>query len=596
MSGKRRAGGPVRQLSLQSSRRQLRKQQASEDNPRVLKRQTSEEKGLWDHGLRVLATSIVGPGEVLDPRSVRREAQPAVVRPRPVRIAWSERRQVSCEGDVSVGVVVQRCKGLPRPVTTKLVKSPSPPDSILYSRTQLNERLRLAWKDRQERPNIDIFLARNSIDLPEEGEVLSVRDVTTEVEKSAPNSSEESGKSCKFTPLLDIVNTSQNLFVSNSFRPRNEPSEKTRVPTVLTFPTATFPLADYRESTDSDRESVIEVRRRPKLTPSITISFDHGTDTEAGNNDNDAEDDDALPSLPPSLDNNLLKPDCFTYAELTKPVTSDKETVDVKTPATKEPEKPKEPLTATMRRAYFRNSSNTPVMSGTVTVLSTPPPTPTPGTPPARPILKKPSSQPLTRMMSAPASGRSPSPQPQRGLLSRDHSISRPESKNELAAEPPEVDEDDLSIVQRERNIKSAPARRKFKGSRRKGPKGHEDDSSEEETFDDPPLASKPRHRKRFVERGADIVTMVSLLSPNESEVEDTPEPVVVLPQEPQWTVRGVTQEPRAEAKQAERPQTAGPLTGTSLSTAAAAASIVSLRKLPAKTGTNSSLYLSTTA
>lgn len=584
----------MRQLSLQSSRRQLRKQ-ASEENPRVLRRQTSEEKGLWDHGLRVLATSIVGQGEVHEPRPIRREAVPAVVRPRPVRIAWSERRQVSCEGDVSVGVVVQRCKGLPRPVTTKPVKSPTPPDSILYSRTQLNERLRLAWKDRQERPNIDIFLARNSLDLPEEGEVLSVRDVTTEVEKSAPKSYEET-KSCKFTPLLDIGNTSPNLFVNNSFRPRNESSDKPKVSSVLTFPTATFPLADFRESTDSERESVIEVRRRPKLTPSITISFDHGTDTDAGNNENDNEDD-TLPSLPHTVNDNLLKPDCFTYAELTKPeVSQEKEPVDNKQQIVKEQEKPKEPLTATMRRAYFRNSSNSPVISGTVTVLSTPPPTPAPAAPPAKPILKKPSGQPLTRMMSAPASGRSPSPQPQRGLLSRDYSISRPESKNELIVEPPEIDdEDDLTIVQRERNIKSAPARRRFKGPRRKGAKGHEDDSSEEEMFDDPPPASKPRHRKRFVERGVDIVTMVSLLSPNESEVEDTPEPVVVLPQEPQWTVRGVPQEPRAEAKEVEsRPQTAGASSATpaSLSAAVAAASIVCLRKLPAKTG-DSTLFLS---
>lgn len=589
MSAKRRAAGPVRQLSLQqSTRRQLRKQ-ASEDNPR-LRRQNSEEKALWgDHGLRVLASSIVapGPGDTPDPRPVRRDPQPAVVRPRPVRIAWSERRQPSCEGDVSVGVVVQRCKGLPRPVSSKPVRQ-SQPESILYSRQQLAERLRLAWKDRQERPNLDIFLAHNSLDLPEEEGVISVRDITTEIEKTAVRSSDEGRIENVSTPLSDIVNTTD-LFVSNAFQKKRNESEKPRSKvTVNTFTTSTFPLSTFSDSLDSDKEVAVETRARPKLTPSITISFDHGSDQEHTINENDAEEDLSISHVKETLDNNLLKPDCFTYAELTKPVVSFDKVQDekkIEAPVIKEPDKPKENLPASVRRAYFKNSNNISAMSGSMSVPSTPPATPLP----AKPILKKPNTQPLTRMMSAPASGRS-SNNVLRNITVKDIVSVRPEKKLE-DIDSLECDEDDLTIVHRERNIKSAPARRRFK-ARRKGAKGHEDDSSEdEESFVEPPPASKPRNRKRFIEKGADIVTMVSLLSPNESEAEETPEPVMQLPPEAQWSrtsggsqvttsATPTTLHPlKTEKKEADvkPPQ--------SVNSFSAAASIVCLRKVPTKTG-----------
>ncbi|KAG8337111.1 hypothetical protein J6590_031089 [Homalodisca vitripennis] len=552
MSGKRRAGGPVRQLSLQQSqRRQLRKQ-ASEESPRAR---------YWgDHGLRVLASSLVSQ----EPPLPRREAQPVVVRPRPVRIAWTERRQVSCEGDVPVGVVVQRCKGLPRPVTAKPAKTAAPPDTILYSRQQLAERLRIAWRDRQERPNLDIFLAHNSVDKGDEDAVLSVREIVTQVENNSLNCNEDL-KNSNFNPLSDIVNTN---FTKDFRQLEDDPRERPRfkVSSVQTFPTATFPLAAFREP-DSDVDTVTQPVR-PKLTPSITISFDHADDSEPAPNDNEA--DDEVPCPENTTSEHLLKPESYSRIDLGDERSQEGELEGKKNDKVKEPDKPKQDnLTATMRRANFRNSSNNPVMSGSLSVSSTPPATPSPQA--TKPILKKSLIQPLTRMMSAPAAGRSA---PTRGRLVKD---------NNFKAETTDLDydEDDIVTVQKERNIKSAPARRKFTGGRRKVSKSHEDDSSEEENYGEPlPAPAKPRNRKRFIERGADIVTMVSLLSPNESEGEDLPEPVVQLPQESPWSRSHGTQQEDTKSNPASSAATT-----VTITTPATTPAIVCLRKFPAKTG-----------
>lgn len=467
-----------------------------------------------------------------------------MVRPRPpahpVRLAWSERRQLSCEEPsqpATVGVVVQRVRGLPRPVTAKPARSTAPPPSILYSRQQLAERLRLAWRDRQQRPNLDIFLAHNSIDKTDDEPLLSVREIITQVEKNSLRTSEETPRN-KYL-LSDTLDTPSESFASNLFtNPEDEG-----------FNVQTFSSSSCKECTGSGEETTIDIHTtKLKLTPSIKISFDHVEDRER-------EDDTSQQQT--FVDLHLLSPDSCSHEEVSDRQKTDKqveEELGDRNVKIKEPDKPKQDtLTATMRRANFRNSSNSPVMSGS---MGSGPPLP-PATPPAKPILKKPSTQPLTRMMSAPAIGRSAPP---RGDLGK---------SNERVEFD---DEDDMTIVQRERNIKSAPARRRFKNMRRKGPKSHEDDSSEGEALEEAQvsLPSKIRARKRMVERTADIVTMVSLLSPTESEVEDTP-PVIQLSQEPV----------------ALPPQEADtrPTTTTAPTTASTASSIVCLRKFATKTG-----------
>lgn len=502
----------MRQLSLQQS----------QQGRRTLRKQSSED-GL---GLRVL-------GEA-----------PSVVRPRPparpVRLAWSERRQLSCEDTGSsppaVGVVVQRVRGLPRPVTAKPARATAPPPSILYSRQQLAERLRLAWRDRQQRPNLDIFLAHNSSDKLDEDPLLSVREIITEVEKNSLQAPEDSPKSKYF--LSDILDTPSDPLVED------EVVEGKRFD-VQSLPVETFSLESCRECTDSGEETAVDDCTNTKLTPSIKISFDHVDNREGESGGLFRQE---------SVDLRLLSPDSCSHLEDYQKTCVEEEESEDRYVKIKEPDKPKQDnITATMRRANFRNSNNNPVMSGSMgSVLPLPPTTPL-----AKPILKKPTTQPLTRMMSAPATGRSA---PSRGDL---RVIERVES------------DDDMAIVQRERNIKSAPARRRFKNIRRKGPKSYEDDSSEGETLEEAPTAlpAKARVRKRVVERTADIVTMVSLLSPTESEVEETP-PVIQLPQD-------TDKLPAAEAEAKPVSTTAT----TTTSTASAASSIVCLRKFATKTG-----------
>lgn len=100
----------------------------------------------------------------------------AVTRPRPVKVAWTDRRQQDSSNS-NVVVVATRCTGQPRPVSCKpqrpatgnLPSIGGEKDTILYTRQQLAERLRRAWREREEnRPNLDIFLAHSNVVSAEE--------------------------------------------------------------------------------------------------------------------------------------------------------------------------------------------------------------------------------------------------------------------------------------------------------------------------------------------------------------------------------------------------------------------------------------------
>ncbi|XP_046414689.1 uncharacterized protein LOC124176897 [Neodiprion fabricii] len=146
MSNLRRPPGPVRQLSLQQPprRQQVRRQRSAEEDNKPL---------------QVFANPIRN----------RLQCQDGKVDPgRPkVRVAWDDNNQDSVENDVAV--IARQIPGKLRPPTarTKVTTRPaiSEKASILYSRQELAERLRLAWKQREEnRANIDIFLAQNAVE------------------------------------------------------------------------------------------------------------------------------------------------------------------------------------------------------------------------------------------------------------------------------------------------------------------------------------------------------------------------------------------------------------------------------------------------
>lgn len=148
MSDKRKVG-PVRQLSLQTDVR---------TRP-ILKKQLSVEQldAIDEH------------------RPVGRGIESAKNRPRSVKVAWAENRQSSSSSNrddtmppmratrFTDPVEVKKCKEHKRPTTAKLrTQSSIEKDSLLYTRQELAERLRKAWKDREEnKQNLDIFLTHN---------------------------------------------------------------------------------------------------------------------------------------------------------------------------------------------------------------------------------------------------------------------------------------------------------------------------------------------------------------------------------------------------------------------------------------------------
>lgn len=83
-----------------------------------------------------------------------------------VRVAWKENRQKNDEKLEQVEVVARQIPGRSKS-TTRRSKDFDGIDkpTILYSRLELAERLRLAWKHREKnKANINIFLARETVD------------------------------------------------------------------------------------------------------------------------------------------------------------------------------------------------------------------------------------------------------------------------------------------------------------------------------------------------------------------------------------------------------------------------------------------------
>ncbi|XP_029166138.1 uncharacterized protein LOC114936946 [Nylanderia fulva] len=141
MSSGRRATRPVRQLSLQQSaprRQHIRRQKSAEDD--------------CSKSLQIYANPIARD----------RVAGNATDKPK-VRVAWGDDRR-GCDGLAQVEVVARQIPSRSRPTTGRSGRNYATAEkaSILYSRQELAERLRLAWKHReQNKANIDIFLAHN---------------------------------------------------------------------------------------------------------------------------------------------------------------------------------------------------------------------------------------------------------------------------------------------------------------------------------------------------------------------------------------------------------------------------------------------------
>ncbi|XP_003704627.2 uncharacterized protein LOC100882702 [Megachile rotundata] len=149
----------VRQLSLQppAPRRQL------------IRRQRSAEE---EKSLQICVSSLA--------RGKRgTSAKPTFERPK-VRVAWKENRTKNEKEVEQVEVVARQIPGRSRPNTGRsrgFIAIDKP--SILYSREELAERLRLAWKHRQEnKANINIFLAHGTLEERCDSEMSSHATIT----------------------------------------------------------------------------------------------------------------------------------------------------------------------------------------------------------------------------------------------------------------------------------------------------------------------------------------------------------------------------------------------------------------------------------
>lgn len=150
----RRPAGPVRQLSLQQPpRRQqqiIRRQRSTEDDK--LQPYTNEPMNRFNPN-----------------RSDFFNHNPSNLDRPKVRVAWSEKITKS-NNDYGVEIVARQIPSVKtsRPTTGRPNRSRYPVGekaTILYSRQELAERLRLAWRQREEnKANIDIFLAHNTVE------------------------------------------------------------------------------------------------------------------------------------------------------------------------------------------------------------------------------------------------------------------------------------------------------------------------------------------------------------------------------------------------------------------------------------------------
>ncbi|XP_012530928.1 uncharacterized protein LOC105833619 [Monomorium pharaonis] len=176
MSNSRRATRPVRQLSLQQPvprRQHLRRQRSAEDD--------------CGKSLQIYANPITRG----------RLAANATEKPK-VRVAWGEDRRDSL---AQVEVVARQIPSRSRPTTGRSGRTYATTEkaSILYSRQELAERLRLAWKHReQNKANIDIFLAHNVEERCDSQLSLSVP--STPLPRKEPNSIQDNERKDQRSP------------------------------------------------------------------------------------------------------------------------------------------------------------------------------------------------------------------------------------------------------------------------------------------------------------------------------------------------------------------------------------------------------------
>lgn len=123
-----------------------------------------------------------------------------------MRVAWGDDGR-GCDNLAQVEVVARQIPSRSRPATGRSSRTYATAEkaTILYSRQELAERLRLAWKHReQNKANIDIFLAHGVAEKERCDSQLSISAPPTPLSKEEPNSTRDERK-VQRNPALNNV-------------------------------------------------------------------------------------------------------------------------------------------------------------------------------------------------------------------------------------------------------------------------------------------------------------------------------------------------------------------------------------------------------
>ncbi|KAJ4429436.1 hypothetical protein ANN_21605 [Periplaneta americana] len=513
MSVKRRSGGPIRQLSLQqpapssmASRRPLRKQQ-------------SMDAGLWsvDAGLRVAASAIVSgshlPQEVAaTPKS--NSGHGVFMRPRPVKLAWTDRRQQSLQQEAAGGEAAPGVEGaraepaqpghLPGPEQRgarhqELLDSPTDPSPeqdlpspapLLYSSTAVGVSKNMPLQRGVVTSSAKSKDLKDAAVIGDTGDQFASRSAQSNARQS-PKQEHSSGASGK--PKLSaeegsaIIKESEQILI-----PGNKLNFNFSV-----FPKSSATVTSWSPSdavsnsqddafqclaTQPEEKKICDVTKKETPSPSKEpVDLEKALDVPSTKTKIVV---DVSPRKKEPVPADTAKPE--------KEVEVEEEAKDPRS-VVRGSNKPSttEVMTATMRRVNFRNSANNKAFSGSLTSEGNAP---------------QGASAPASRVLSAPAHRSAPTPTKgilvQRGRRSVDVSSDSQDGEEEGVCPP--------------RGVRSAPARRRLKsGARRRGRGRGEESSGEEAEGEAKPREKAPTHRsgRRGLARGAEIVTMVSLMS-----------------------------------------------------------------------------------
>ena len=134
-----------------------------------------------------------------------------------MKLAWADNKQRD-NSKKNVELVAKRCVGQHRPVSLKSHRSAAGKlpniggsmDTILYTRQQLAERLRRAWREReQSRPNLDIFLAHSNMESTGEDDPLAVDPPAPTIQSPSHVAKDTSSDGFPYPPTFS--NNSQDL-------------------------------------------------------------------------------------------------------------------------------------------------------------------------------------------------------------------------------------------------------------------------------------------------------------------------------------------------------------------------------------------------